>query len=151
MVVHQTPLSIGFPRQECWSELPCPSPGDLPDPAIEPASLIFPAWAGDWYSFLQMLPRNSSCGATEMSLLFLLKIHFAHASYSQLFFHLEPPTSRGSNPVSSLQLMQERWGGAESRASSFIFIFSLLFSPPPKGTETVPLILIEFLYPIHLF
>ena len=33
---------------------------------------------------------------------------------------------------------------------SFIFIFSLLFVPPPKGTETVPLILIEFLYPIHL-
>ena len=37
------PLSMGFPRQEYWSGLPFPSPGDLPDPGIEPAS---PALAG---------------------------------------------------------------------------------------------------------
>ena len=37
-VAHQAPLSMGFPRQEYWSELPFPSPGDLPDPGIEPAS-----------------------------------------------------------------------------------------------------------------
>ena len=30
--------SMGFPRQECWSGLPFPSPGDLPDPGIKPAS-----------------------------------------------------------------------------------------------------------------
>ena len=29
------PLSMGFSRQECWSGLPCPSPGALPDPGIE--------------------------------------------------------------------------------------------------------------------
>ena len=29
---------MGFPRQECWSRLPFPSPGDLPDPGIEPGS-----------------------------------------------------------------------------------------------------------------
>ena len=32
----QAPLSMGFPRQEYWSGLPFPSPGDLPDPGIEP-------------------------------------------------------------------------------------------------------------------
>ena len=32
---HQAPLSMGFPRQECWSGLPFPSPGNLPDPGIE--------------------------------------------------------------------------------------------------------------------
>ena len=40
---HQAPLSIGFPRQEYWSGLPFPSPGNLPDPEIElrsPASLV---------------------------------------------------------------------------------------------------------------
>ena len=37
-VVHQTPLSMGFSRQEYWNGLPCPPPGDLPDPEIEPAS-----------------------------------------------------------------------------------------------------------------
>ena len=37
-VAHQVPLSMGFPRQEYWSGLPFPSPGDLPDPGIEPGS-----------------------------------------------------------------------------------------------------------------
>ena len=35
---HQVPLSMGFSRQEYWSGLPFPSPGDLPDPGIEPIS-----------------------------------------------------------------------------------------------------------------
>ena len=36
MVTGQAPLSMGFSRQEFWSELPFPSPGDLPDPGIKP-------------------------------------------------------------------------------------------------------------------
>ena len=36
----QAPLSMGFSRQEYWSGLPRPPPGDLPDPATEPASLV---------------------------------------------------------------------------------------------------------------
>ena len=39
IVVRQAPLSMGFPRQEHWSGLPCPPPGDCPDPGIELASL----------------------------------------------------------------------------------------------------------------
>ena len=35
---HQAPLSMGFSRQEYWSGLPCPPPGDLPNPGIKPAS-----------------------------------------------------------------------------------------------------------------
>ena len=38
MVARQAPLSMGFPRQEYWSGLPFPSPGDLSDPGIEPGS-----------------------------------------------------------------------------------------------------------------
>ena len=37
-VVYQAPPSMGFSRQEYWSGLPFPSPGDLPDPGIEPRS-----------------------------------------------------------------------------------------------------------------
>ena len=37
-VAHQAPLSVGFSRQDYWSGLPCPSPGDLPYPVIEPGS-----------------------------------------------------------------------------------------------------------------
>ena len=33
-VAHQAPLSMGFPRQEYWSRLPLPSPGDLYDPGV---------------------------------------------------------------------------------------------------------------------
>ena len=37
-VAYQVPPSMGFSRQECWSGLPFPSPGDLPNPGIEPGS-----------------------------------------------------------------------------------------------------------------
>ena len=37
-VVCQAPLSTGFSRQEYWNELPFPSPGDFPDPEVEPRS-----------------------------------------------------------------------------------------------------------------
>ena len=37
-VAYQASLSMGFSRQEYWSGLPLPSPGDVPDPGIEPAS-----------------------------------------------------------------------------------------------------------------
>ena len=37
-VTCQAHLSLGFSRQECWSGLPCPPPGGLPDPGIEPRS-----------------------------------------------------------------------------------------------------------------
>ena len=41
----QAPLSVGSSRQEYWSGLPCPPPGDLPDPGIKLASLMSPALA----------------------------------------------------------------------------------------------------------
>ena len=49
-VAHQTPLSTGFSRQDYWSGLPCPFPGDLPDPGIEPTSLMSPALAGRFFT-----------------------------------------------------------------------------------------------------
>ena len=39
VVARRAPLSMGFSNQEYWSGLLCPSPGDLPDPGIKPASL----------------------------------------------------------------------------------------------------------------
>ena len=49
-IAHHVPLSMGFPRQEYWSELPFPSPGALPNPGTEPRSLciagrFFTDWA----------------------------------------------------------------------------------------------------------
>ena len=45
-VARQTPLSMGFSRQEYWSGLPFPSPGDFPNPGIKPAS---PALTGRFF------------------------------------------------------------------------------------------------------
>ena len=46
----QAPLSMGFSRQEYWSGLPCPPPGDLPDPGTEPTSLMPSALAGKFFT-----------------------------------------------------------------------------------------------------
>ena len=46
----QTPPSMGFSRQEYWSGLPFPSPGNLSDPGIEPMSLTSPALAGRFFT-----------------------------------------------------------------------------------------------------
>ena len=45
-VTRESPLSVGFSRQEYWSGMSCPSPGDLPDPRIKPPS---PAWASAFF------------------------------------------------------------------------------------------------------
>ena len=42
-VAHQAPPPMGFSQQEHWSRVPFPRPGGLPDPGIEPASLVYPA------------------------------------------------------------------------------------------------------------
>ena len=47
---HQAPLSMGFPRQEYWSGLPFPPPGDRLNPGIEPQSFASPALAGRFFT-----------------------------------------------------------------------------------------------------
>ena len=82
---HQAPLSMGFPRQKCWSGLPFPPPGNPPDTGMEPIS---PALAGGffttelpgkphkantltnrpeqrWKSRKFRLPRNGQCSPEE--------------------------------------------------------------------------------------
>ena len=49
-VAHQTPLSMGFSRQECWSGLPCPPPRNPPNLGIELASLVSSALAGGFFT-----------------------------------------------------------------------------------------------------
>ena len=48
-VACQTPLFMGFPRQEYCSGLSFPAPGDLPDPGIQPTSPVAPALAGRFF------------------------------------------------------------------------------------------------------
>ena len=56
-IAYQASPSMGFSRQECWSGLPFPSPGDLPDPGIEPRSPLYhPSHQGR----SQQIAENSS-------------------------------------------------------------------------------------------
>ena len=48
-VSHQAPLSMEFSRQEYWSGLPCPPPGNLSNSGFEPMSLMSPALAGRFF------------------------------------------------------------------------------------------------------
>ena len=58
--VHKAPLSVRFSRRESWSGLPCPPPGDLPDPGVKPASLMSPASAGG------LFPPSATWGAADV-------------------------------------------------------------------------------------
>ena len=63
---HQAPLSTEFSRQEYWSGLPCPPPGDLPDPWIKPASPASPELAGRF--FTTEPPGKSVCLVSTLQL-----------------------------------------------------------------------------------
>ena len=59
-VIRRAPLSMGFSRQEYWSGLPCPPPGDLSDPGLKPASFTSLALAGRFFT-----PRATTKRETE--------------------------------------------------------------------------------------
>ena len=65
MLACQAPLPMGFPSQEYWSGLPFPSPGDLPDPEIKPAS---PALAGGFFFFFTTKPHGKQLNKSLPSL-----------------------------------------------------------------------------------
>jgi len=54
----QAPLPMGFSRQEYWSELSHPPPGDLPDPGIKPVSLTSPALVGRFFTTLSQFSQQ---------------------------------------------------------------------------------------------
>ena len=108
-VARQVPLSTGFPRQECWSGFPSPSPGDPPNPGTEPES---PALAGKFFTtepsrkprasdtpFLKIYaPINSfitwvnlwwfmkhSCVILPAGLIYIKNTQIGHKNYSFFF------------------------------------------------------------------
>ena len=72
-VAHQASLSVGFSRQEYWSGLPFPPPGDLSNPRIETASPESPASARRFFTTKEFLPRRFFLRATwETQVLYYL-------------------------------------------------------------------------------
>ena len=93
-VAHQAPPSMGFSRQEYWSGLPFPSPGDLPDPAIEPRS---PALQ---FSSVQSLSRVRLCDPMNRSTPGLL-VHHHLPEFTQTHIHRVRDAIQPSHPLSS--------------------------------------------------
>ena len=81
-VAHLASLSMGFSRQEYWSGLPCPSPGDLPDPGIEPRSPESPALA-DSLSLCHLGNKHLSVFLSEAT-----QVHCTHTQQQSPGQHL---------------------------------------------------------------
>ena len=73
-VAYQAPPSTGFPRQQCWNGLPFPSPGNLPDPGIEPSLL-------HWRQTLYCLNHQGGLETQTMSFLNTLSLGWSWASF----------------------------------------------------------------------
>ena len=80
-VAHQAPLSIGFSRQEYWSGLPFPPPGNLPNPGIEPTSLASLALTGRF--FTTNVTWKASSPLLLVSYLFLIEIDLKLIAFTQ--------------------------------------------------------------------
>ena len=89
-VACQAPLSMGFPRQEYWSGLPFPSPGDIPDSGIEPASLVSPELQVDSLPLSHLGTYYPGYFIFYWSIVFFFLqccVNFCHAAYIQLYMH----------------------------------------------------------------
>ena len=120
-VAHQTPLSVGFSRQEYWHGLPCPPPGDLPNPGIKPASPRSPALAGGFF------PTNATWEATTSCMMWPKKKNKEEVE----------PSSRGLCGLFWCPPLQESNSLGYYNATTpapFTTITPLSLYPKPSGT-----------------
>ena len=86
-VARQVPPSMGFSRQEYWSGLPFPSPGDLPDPGVGSTSSVSPSLAGRFYTTeARGKPITVHCAPSILFSPFTASVtknfsHFPHKTY----------------------------------------------------------------------
>ena len=97
-VACQAALYMGFSRQEYWSGLPCPAPGDLPDPGTEPMSLISPALAAGLFFFLTT--------STTWKALVIMYIMITSYVYILQNDHRSKPSSHPSDSLAATKLLQ---------------------------------------------
>ena len=83
----QAPLSMGFSRQEYWSALPCPSPGHLPDPGIEPVS---PALASEFFTTSATWESHIYCYCCDGLVVCFLMSLFDYRNKNPLDYFVEP-------------------------------------------------------------
>ena len=130
-VAHQAPLSLEFSRQEYWSRLPFPPPGDFPDPGIELQSLLSSALAGRFFTtsatweegvsegkgpYLSKPPEGECLSTADSthsqhgeSLTWLLLLLLSH--FSRVRLCVTPSTAAHKAPPSLGFSREERWSG----------------------------------------
>ena len=98
-IARQAPLSMGFSRQEYWSGLPCPPPGDLPNPGIEPRSPAL--WAASFPAEPPGKPKNTGVGSLSLLQgIFLTQgLNPGLLHCRRILYHLSYPGSPASDPT----------------------------------------------------
>ena len=133
----QALLSIGFFRQECWSGLPCFSPGELLDPGIETTSLISPALAARFFST-----------STTWEALYQLYVRVICDLQEDLCRDTYPRMAAASVPVPETgycqsMLLQETLKHSQGRRGSVSYgvsvVHKVLFMPSESATQRPPL------------
>ena len=83
-IAYEAPLSMEFSRQEYWTGLPFPTPGDLPDPGIKPVSLASPALAVDSLPLRHLGSPFQTFGLLKL----VINLGFGSNSECKVFFRL---------------------------------------------------------------
>ena len=143
----QTPLSIGFSRQEYWIGLPYPPLGDLPDPGIEPMSLMSPALAGGFFTTSATQdPQNQNIlwSPKDPPVCWLFIISLCQPSFGSLNGcpHLKTTLSvdlpSSSAVCSTLGSMNLSRGISPSTKKTWGLETAALLAQPVLGEERVP-------------
>ena len=100
-VTHQTPLSMGFPRQKYWNGLPFPPPGDLPISGIKPASIVSPALTGGFFSLWAAWEAFPFDSMLNTSCIWCLPLQHS-SSYSSSFLHTRKKVVEPTNSQTKL-------------------------------------------------
>ena len=149
---------MGLSRQEYWSGLPCPPPGDLPDPGIEPASLVSPELAGRFFTtsatwevwnrkrmkniveLVQRLQGEGREGETSSSCLIFLPLWTPCPSLTLIIERSLKPPIGATTPLPRCKTFCSLWfmGPSPLLDTDFFFFPDVLISPCWNIRCTVP-------------
>ena len=108
-VADQAPLSMGFSRQESRSGLPCPSPGDLPNPGIKPTFLTSPALAGGFFTTSAI--KEDGCLCSSLQVFIPQNSHGHTHAHPQYYKTLPFPTAKKVEATTeTIQTQDAFWG-----------------------------------------
>ena len=103
-VACQTPLSLVFSRQEYWSGLPCLPPEDLPNPGIEPTSLMFATLADRFFTSSTIWEALSTVEERDIVQVKKKAAFSLHKNYKHFFSRSEVVGSRVSSYIKETDL-----------------------------------------------